>query len=39
MITIESIIDRIDDALGTGRSDARYHVMNTLQCRDHGTTN
>lgn len=38
MITVESIIDRIDDVLGTGRSDARYHVMNTLQYRDHGTT-
>lgn len=37
MIAIESIIDRIDDVLGTGRSDARYYVTNTLRLRDHGT--
>lgn len=38
MITVESIIDRVDDVLATGRSDARYHVTTAMRLRGHAVS-
>lgn len=35
MIAIASIINRVDEHLNTGRSDARHHVTMTMRFRGH----